>query len=30
VRTIIEDFYGKFYHIDVTERQLDRLLPPAR
>jgi hypothetical protein len=30
VRTIIVDCYGKFYHIDVTERQFDRLLPPAR
>jgi iron complex transport system substrate-binding protein len=30
LRALTMEFYGKFYHIDLTERQLDQLLPPAR
>jgi iron complex transport system substrate-binding protein len=29
LRAVTRDFYKRFYHVDVTERQLDALLKPA-
>jgi iron complex transport system substrate-binding protein len=30
LRAVMAEFYGKFYHTDLSELQLDQLLPAAR